>query len=185
MCSPILWVLSSYHYNDLSLSDTSFMLTTSVKTSRYDWNALKLKFFASRHESIRGFLEEEIGMKENWNSRKMTLGWSEERENFRRDIYEQAKEKLGEELSETVYAPSIVELGEMHKEIIEMLKLSLSHIKSSCLSVVDGKEVITQTPDTQEITRIWKIIRIESQQATDSAKEIESYRPTMEDLIDD
>jgi hypothetical protein len=134
---------------------------THSKTPRYDWNTLKLKFFASRHESIRGFLEEEMGMKENGNTRKMTLGWSEERESFRRDIYEQAKEKLSEELSEGIYKPSIVELGEMHKEIIDILKLSLSHIRASSISVVDGKEVVTKAPDTQELSRIWKIIRVE------------------------
>lgn len=154
------------------------------KTSRYDWNALKLKFFASRHESIRGFLEEEMGMKENWNTRKRTLGWSEEREDFRQDIYEQAKEKLSEDLSEKLYKPSITQLWEMHKEIIDMLKLSLSHIRTSSISVIDGKEVITKLPDTQELSRIWKIIRIESQQAQETAEEVKRYIPTMEDLCE-
>lgn len=161
------------------------MSTKLPKTSRYDWNALKLKFFASRHESIRGFLEEEIGMKENWNTRDKTLGWSEEREAFRKSIYEQAKEKLSEELSEEIYKPSIIELGEMQKEIIDILKLSLSHIRSSCIQVVDGKEVITKTPDTQELTRIWKIVRVEQTEIIQNHKEIHRYIPTMSDLIDD
>lgn len=161
------------------------MPTKLIKTPRYDWNALKLKFFASRHESIRGFLEEEMGMKENWNTRDKTLGWSEERETFRKSIYEQAKENLSEELSEEVYKPSIKELGEMQKEIIDILKLSLSRIRSSCIQVINGKEVIVKTPDTQELGRIWKIIHIESQQTQESVKEIKRYIPRMEDLIDD
>lgn len=158
---------------------------THSKTHRYDWIALKLKFFASPQESIRGFLEEEMGMKENGNTRKRTIGWAEEREDFRQAIYEQAKEKLSKDLSENIYKPSIVELWEMHKEILEMLKLSLSHIRNSSISVLDGKEIITQPLDTQELTRIWKIIRIESRQAKESAEEIRRYIPTMEDLIDD
>ena len=149
---------------ELTLFLKPFYIMTHTKTLRYDWNALKLKFFASRQESIRGFLEEEMGMKENGNTRKQTLGWSEEREDFRLAIYEQAKDKLSENLSETVYKPSIVELGEMHKEIIDMLRVSLSHIRSSCIQLVDGKEVITQIPDSQELSRIWKIIRIEKEQ---------------------
>lgn len=157
---------------------------THSKASRYDWNALKLKFFASRHESIRGFLEEEMGMKENGNTRKMTLGWSEEREDFRRDIYEQAKEKLSEELSEAIYKPSIVELGEMHKEIIDILKLSLSHIRASSISVVDGKEVVTKAPDTQELSRIWKIVRVEKTQEVQAIDEEKLWMPTLEELTE-
>ena len=157
---------------------------THSKTSRYDWNALKLKFFASRHESIRGFLEEEMGMKESWNTRKRTLGWSEERETFRQDIYEQAKEKLAEDLSEAIYKPSIVELWEMHKEIIDMLKLSLSHIRTSSIAVVDGKEIIKKLPDTQELSRIWKIIRIEKTEGAQAVEEEKRYIPTTEDLCE-
>lgn len=157
---------------------------TYSKTPRYDWNALKINFFASRQESIRGFLEEEMGMKESGNTRKRTLGWSEERENFRQDIYEQAKAKLAEDLSKTIYKPSIVELGEMHKEIIDILKLSLSHIRNSCIQVVDGKEIISKIPDSQELSRIWKIIRIESQQAKETAEEVKYCRPTLEDLCE-
>lgn len=161
------------------------MLNASAKTSRYDWNALKLKFFASRHESIRGFLEEEMRMKENGNTRKMTLGWSEEREGFRRNIYEQAKEKLSQELSEDVYIPSSVELGKMQKDIIDILKLSLSHIRSSSISIVDWKEVMTTLPDTQELSRIWKIIRIEKTDTSKVVEETKRFIPRMEDLIDD
>ena len=158
---------------------------THSKTPRYDWTALKLKFFASRHESIRGFLEEEIGMKENGNTRDKTLGWSEEREAFRKRVYEQAKERLSDELTEKVYKPSIIELGEMQKEIIDILKLSLLHIRSSCVQIVDGKEVIVKTPDTQELGRIWKIIRIEKSETTLDNQDFKRYIPTMEDLIDD
>lgn len=170
---------------ELTLFLKPFYIMTHTKTLRYDWNALKLKFFASRQESIRGFLEEEIGMKENGNTRDKTLGWSEEREAFRKRVYEQAKERLSDELTEKVYKPSIIELGEMQKEIIDILKLSLLHIRSSCVQIVDGKEVIVKTPDTQELGRIWKIIRIEKSETTLDNQDFKRYIPTMEDLIDD
>ena len=72
----------------------------------------------------------------------------------------------------------------MHKEIIDMLKLSLSHIRASSISIIDGKETITSLPDTQELSRIWKIIRVESQQAKEIAEEVKRYIPTIEDLCD-
>lgn len=136
-----------------------------TKTPRYDWNELKLKFFVSRQESVRGFLEDEMGMKENGNSRKMTLGWSEERENFRWQVFEQAKEKLSEDLIDGIYKPSIEELGNMHKEIIDILKLSISYIKDSCIWVVDWEKKVVKMPDTQELSRIWKMIRFEKEQS--------------------
>lgn len=146
-----------------------------VTHTRYDWNSLKLKFFVSRNESIRGFLEEEMGMKENGNTRKMTFGWSEERENFRQDVFEQAKISLKGQIFEEIYKPSLQELGEMHQEIVWMLKMSLTYIKQTCVSSVDGKGVIMQMPDINALNRIWNIIKTEKWEQTKFLSEPDTY----------
>jgi hypothetical protein len=77
-----------------------------------------------------------------------------------------------------------VELGQMHKEIINILKLSFSHIRASVISVIDRKDVVMKAADTQGLSRIWKIVRLEKIQEVQAVKEENLWILTPEELTE-
>lgn len=139
---------------------------------KYDWNGLKLKFFVSKSESVRGFLEDEQGIKENWNTRKFTNGWTEERIEFRAQAMEDAKEALKKQVADQIYTPSLKELWEMHKALLDICKMSILYIQQTYTKKnKDWKIEVVGMPDSNDVKRFWDIVKTEKWDPTQITKE--------------
>lgn len=134
---------------------------------KYDWDSLRMQFFTSQQKTVKGFLKEFVGIEENWNSRKNTLGWLEQREVFKKEAQKLADEQLKQKMAEEIYQPSLKELWEMHKATVDLIKVALMGIQQACVVTDKGKKKVIQIPNAQDLKRFWEMIRVEKGQSTD------------------
>lgn len=135
---------------------------------KYDWGALKLKFFASDALSLEEWIRRELGVpNKNWAISKATNGWAAEREAFRASAMKQAEENLRRKMAEDIYNPSLKELWEMHKATVDLIKVALMGIQQACVVTDKGKKKVIQIPNAQDLKRFWEMIRVEKGQSTD------------------
>ena len=63
---------------------------TKTGNQKYNWSELKLEYFGSGLGAVRVFLGSKW-VPINWNSKKMTVGWGEEKKTFRAKIWSKMK----------------------------------------------------------------------------------------------
>ena len=72
--------------------------------TKYDWPALKLEYFKSDIDEVKGFFKE---IHKVWNAQisKMTTGWSKEKLEYKNKIVEKALIKNAEKAAKSLELP--------------------------------------------------------------------------------
>lgn len=93
----------------------------------------------------------------------MTKAWREEKVRMQLEAINEAKDKIKE-----IYAPTAEELGELHKGIMTLLKVSIQKELNDCVQFnkATQKQEIVKNPNIPVITKIWEIVKSEKLEPT-------------------
>ena len=143
-----------------------------MSKQKYNWPEIKLKYMTSKHIEVKSFLVEQFGCDKvvwNWNFERNTKGWRQEKEHFMVVVKQEAQLEMKEELIRE-YKPTLRELWEMLKAIIDLLKLALKYEFDSCIAKdiywnnvlnTDWSIKILRAPKTRIIESVYKIVKRE------------------------
>lgn len=136
----------------------------------YDWTQLKLDFFASDYDDVKGFMAE-LWSLYDWNCRKQTKWRAKEKEEYKKKILDKALERRMKEEAKKLEVP-IEALMKWKKEAIESLledivkkkwKLNASDkikILNALKTELWEPTTIAKSDNKQEIQATWPLVNI-------------------------
>ena len=72
---------------------------------KYDWSELKLQYFASEIDDVKGFFEDSLGIQLTWWIREKIKWWSKEKEAWKQKIIEKALKRNLEKKAKSLEIP--------------------------------------------------------------------------------
>lgn len=135
--------------------------TKKPTKTTYNWDKLKIQFLTSKYKTVAEWWRNTQGTEEvpeNWNFKKQTKWWSEEKA----EIWKQAIEESKEEVKKS-YVPDIEDLNNLHKDAIGLIKLTLHKMKGgkAKITLEDWNTREISDVDIGDLEKIWKIIKVE------------------------
>lgn len=138
-------------------------MTKTKKTTKksYNWDKLKAQFLISKYKNVserRRNIQGTEEVPENWNFKKQTKWWAEEKAEIRKQAIQETKEEIKES-----YKPDIEELNSLHKDAIWLIKLTLHKMKGgkAKITLEDWNTREISDVDIGDLEKIWKIIKVE------------------------
>lgn len=160
------------------------MIPKIKKVSNYDWIKIKQEFLISEYIEVYTFLREKYELDPNSNGAvaRQVRGWSDEKQELKRQWLEDAKKQIA-----NLYIPTAEELAKMHQGVIILVKAILEKEKAECLQFdpITGQQIVIRMPNIATIERVWRIIKAEKLEPVAVSKNENALTKEEQDLIDE
>ena len=134
---------------------------------KYDYKQLKLDYFQSDFEDVKGFMES-IWRSYDWNCRKQTRGWWKDKQAYKEKILQKALDKKAEEEAENLDIPTD-QLLRAKKTVIWLLMKKLKEsIESWNINVSEQEKILKMIK-----TELWEPTNISKTDATIKSEPID------------
>lgn len=126
---------------------------------KYDWIKLKSEFFEKERPSVREFIKQVLGEDTANNHRiwEQTKWRAEEKKELREKIQQKAMENMEKKLVKK-YEPSVEELNEMLRFIIQIAKKKLNVLAKA------------EDPDTKQLRDVYWMVKTERKEPSTISK---------------
>lgn len=126
-----------------------------MQQTKYDYNALKLEYFKSDIDEIKGFRLDK-GLTYSSRTREMTKGRWQEKQERKDKILEKALERQKNKIAKELEIP-VEDLFKIKKDVIELMKHKLKQYTQKVDLAVDGEDVSINTKDLEKIRKVAKV----------------------------
>ena len=126
-----------------------------MQQKNFDYNALKLEYFQSEIDEIKGFWVAK-GLKYNSKVGEHTKGRWQEKQKRKDKILEKALERQKNQIAKKLEIP-VEDLFKIKKDVIELMKHKLKQYSQKVELAVDGEDVSINTKDLEKIRKVAKV----------------------------
>lgn len=139
---------------------------------KHDWKALKLEFFASDYDEVKGFIQDKL-RKWNWNIRDKTTWRGKEKQAYKQSIIDRALEERAKKDAKDLEIP-LEELKKAKKAVLWLLIRKIT-------AVIKNEDEIS----VSEQERLLKMIKTELWEPTTISKNdtVLKWEPLDENLF--
>lgn len=126
---------------------------------KYNWDKLKLEYFASKIMDVKWFFEYKESTYSG-HTKEKTKWWSIDKQKFIQSCKNQAEDELKEELVE-LYKPSNEEISQIYKSIFYTMRAKAVNFSQNIKKDNSGNITFTEDISISELMTLWKILRTE------------------------
>ena len=139
-----------------------------MQQTKYDYNALKLEYFKSEIDEIKGFRLSK-GLAYSGRTRTMTSGRWQEKQKRKEEIVQKALEKEKNKLAKKLEIP-VEFIFDIKKDALDLLRKKIDQIKAKSEIPQDDEEKANNNINVADLERIWKIAKTELWEPTNVVK---------------
>lgn len=139
-----------------------------MQQKNFDYNALKLEYFQSEIDEIKGFWVAK-GLKYNSKVGEHTRGRGQEKQKRKDEIVQKALEKEKNKLAKKLEIP-VEFIFDIKKDALDLLRKKLDQIKTKIEIPPEDEEKANNTINVADLERIWKIAKTELWEPTNVVK---------------
>jgi len=125
-----------------------------MQQTKYDYNALKLEYFKSDIDEIKGFRLDK-GLTYSSRTREMTKGRWQEKQERKDKILEEALERQKNKIAKELEIP-VEDLFKIKKDVIELMKHKLKQYQDS-FEISDGEYIPVNMKELEKIRKVAKV----------------------------